>query len=93
MAPVVLYSNTECPTGKSELYQENDDSNIKLMTMMKWMMVRNDDHWYIDGLVQERRNSSALAMELCLSCINSSIWWMMVSDDNDDDDNMMMIDD
>ena len=28
---------------------------------------------HIDGLVQERRNSSALAMELCLSCINSSI--------------------
>ena len=25
---------------------------------------------YIDGLVQERRNSSALAMELRLSCIN-----------------------
>ena len=29
---------------------------------------------HIDGLVQERRNSSALAMELCLSCINPSIW-------------------
>ena len=29
---------------------------------------------YIDGLVQERRNSSALAMELCLSCTNPSIW-------------------
>ena len=27
----------------------------------------------IDGLVQGRRNSSALAMELCLSCINPSI--------------------
>ena len=26
--------------------------------------------FYIDGLVQERRNSSALAMELCLSCTN-----------------------
>ena len=29
---------------------------------------------YIDGLVQVRRNSSALAMELCLSCINPSIY-------------------
>ena len=29
--------------------------------------------YYIDGLVQERRNSSALAMELHLSCTNSSI--------------------
>ena len=28
----------------------------------------------IDGLMQERRNSSALAMELRLSCINLSIW-------------------
>ena len=29
----------------------------------------------IDGLVQERRNSSALAMELRLSCTNPSIKW------------------
>ena len=28
---------------------------------------------YINGLVQERSNSSALAMELCLSCTNPSI--------------------
>ena len=28
---------------------------------------------YIDGLMQKRRNSSALAMELRLSCINPSI--------------------
>ena len=28
---------------------------------------------YLDGLVQERRNSSALAMELRLSCIKPSI--------------------
>ena len=32
-----------------------------------------EDH--IDGLVQERRNSSALTMELRLSCTNPSIWW------------------
>ena len=31
--------------------------------------------WYnIDGLVQERRNSSALALEVRLSCTNPSIW-------------------
>ena len=29
---------------------------------------------FIDGLVQERRNSSALATELRLSCTNPSIW-------------------
>ena len=28
---------------------------------------------YIDGLVQERRNSSAMRMELCLSCTKPSI--------------------
>ena len=31
-------------------------------------------HHYIDGLVQERFNSSALAMELRLSCPNPAIW-------------------
>ena len=30
-------------------------------------------YMYIDGLVQERHNSSALAMELSLSCINPLI--------------------
>ena len=30
-------------------------------------------YMYIDGLVQERRNSSALAMELHLSCTNPLI--------------------
>ena len=29
----------------------------------------------LDELVQERRNSSALAMELRLSCTNPSIWY------------------
>ena len=32
------------------------------------------DGAYIDGLVQERRNSSALAMELRLPCTNPSIY-------------------
>ena len=29
--------------------------------------------YHFDGLVQERHNSSALAMELCLSCTNPPI--------------------
>ena len=33
---------------------------------------------HTDGLVQEKRNSSALAMELRLSCTNQSIWCMHV---------------
>ena len=32
-----------------------------------------EEYGYIDGLVQERCNSSTLAMELHLSCINLSI--------------------
>ena len=32
-------------------------------------------HSQIDGLVQERRNSSALAMELSFSCTNPSKWF------------------
>ena len=32
----------------------------------------------IDELVQERRNSSALAMELRFSCTNPSIWYINV---------------
>ena len=35
---------------------------------------------HIDGLVQERRNSSALAMELRLSCTNPSICAVVVID-------------
>ena len=34
---------------------------------------------YIDGLVQERRNSSALTMELCLSCTYPSIYMIYKS--------------
>ena len=36
-----------------------------------------DSFPYIDGLVQERRNSSALAMQWRLSCTNPSIWQHM----------------
>ena len=41
-----------------------------------WNLVevnRSLPHTHFDGLVQERHNSSALAMELCLSCTNLSI--------------------
>ena len=43
----------------------------------------NDGDWYqcwyyIDELVQEWRNSSALAVELRLSCINPPIWYSAV---------------
>ena len=46
--------------------------------MPQWVNITGDPRWsvhwpYINGLVQERRNSSVLAMELRLSCINPSI--------------------
>ena len=35
---------------------------------------------HFNGLVQERHNSSALAMELCLSCTNPSIFCPKLSE-------------
>ena len=46
-------------------------SNLKI-----YEEIRQDIQWaHLDGLVQERRNSSALAMELRLPCTNPSIWY------------------
>ena len=38
-------------------------------------LFNTERYWYIDGLVQERRNSRALEMELRLSCTNPFISW------------------
>ena len=43
-------------------------TNNWVVNVLKW----HDAH--INGLVQERRNSSALAIELCLSCTYPSTW-------------------
>ena len=51
-----------CQTGCDELLTE------RVTQATEW------DSSYIDGLVQERRNSIADAMELRLSCTNPSIW-------------------
>ena len=40
----------------------------------RWCNHKKTGHVFIDGLAQKRRNSSALAMNLRLSCINPSIW-------------------
>ena len=45
--------------------------NINTFFLAVWISSYKDK---IDGLVQERRNSSALAMELHLSCTNPSRW-------------------
>ena len=49
------------------LISSSQDGNEKL-----WLSVHRYN-WYIVGLVQKRRRSSALAMELRLSCANPSI--------------------
>ena len=48
--------------GKSEGFTDVNNGNYELFRP------------HIDGLVQERRNSSALAMELRFSCANASVW-------------------
>ena len=45
----------------------------KILWLGRWLNLLRPGDAYIDGLVQERRNSSALAMELRLSCTNSLI--------------------
>ena len=47
----------------------------------KWTLVAQDSQHYINGLVQERRNSITNALELRLSCTNPSLWphWSSVS--------------
>ena len=39
-----------------------------------FLLLECNSMYYIDGLVQERRNSSALAMEFRLSCTNPLIY-------------------
>ena len=47
-------------------------SNLTIWGAATYPRVRYVRQAHIDGLVQERRNSSALAMELRLSCTNLS---------------------
>ena len=49
--------------------------NGMVLNMWKAIKGSNDESLqHIDGLVQEKRNSKALAMELRLSCTNPSIY-------------------
>ena len=60
-----------------------DNDNLDNMKMVKQAVYPNwlkllwtnfEYETYIDGLVQERHNSIANALELRLSCTNPSIW-------------------
>ena len=55
------------------LYWPIDLLNDMLYTTQGYGYVATNLHYYIDGLVQGRLNSSALAMELRLSCTTPSI--------------------
>ena len=50
-----------------------------LLFSSAWMRLLLYLHSHINGLVQEICNSSALAMELCLSCTNPLICWCLYS--------------
>ena len=55
----------------------NDNTRIMILTCQDQEAHSREDrvdvsYEYINGLVQQRRNSSALAMDLCLSCINKA---------------------
>ena len=53
-----------------EIWQKFHYAFIQIL--LKWLL-QNTWHTYSDGLVQERCNFGAMAMELLLSCINPSI--------------------
>ena len=49
-------------------------SNGLVQLTITWANVDPDLCHHMDGLMQERSNSTANALELRLSCINPSIW-------------------
>ena len=56
--------------------------DVTVMKQAQNMVLSNGRRYntYIDGLVQEKRNSSALAMELRLSCTNPLIYFLIGRD-------------
>ena len=57
----------------SSTYRDQCIQKFYLAWLLKFCIFKY--RLYIDGLVQKRRNSSALAMELRLSCTIPSIWF------------------
>ena len=59
---------------------QRNKHQVLLGLLSEKIVCHTTGHWsvslcrrHVDGLVQERRNSSALAVELSLSCINPSM--------------------
>ena len=64
----------------TELIYVHDFEIMSGFVVLAYLAILNGNFWaavYINGLMQERRNSSALAMELRLPCINPSIWTLL----------------
>ena len=68
----MLHANEGVERVEMKYYGNKDRKELFLRVTLRTGMFN------IDGLVQERRNSSALAMELRLSCTNSSIWFITI---------------
>ena len=54
-----------------------NDAQFKLFAAVTWIQAIMNVPFNMDGLMQEGRNSIALAMELRPSCINPSIWYVI----------------
>ena len=59
-------------TSKIRSSQERSDMHLPGVHL-SYLCFQNNDSYRLDGLMQERRNSIVLAMELRLSCTNPSI--------------------
>ena len=75
MLCTLLKTPQQALCAKSPCLEHPDHSSVLLHLATSYVSWSQLIRWHlhIDGLVQERRNSSALAMELCLFCTNPSI--------------------
>ena len=62
-------ANISSYPGRSRLYMLTSTTSVTYSPAARFLMVVGQ----VDGLVQERRNPSALAMELRLSCTNRCV--------------------
>ena len=69
---IYKFMNTSCKIALGWMPQNFYDDNSTFVQVMAWC--HQAPSHYISGLVQERCNSNALAMELRLSCVNPLTW-------------------
>ena len=66
--PILVRRHLYSESGPCRLWTSNTTCSTSQEISTHW-------HHHITGLVQERRNSNALKMELRLSCTNPAIWF------------------